>query len=255
MVATIGLPPGAVAGDAGDHEDWLRRARPQLGTLVDIGAWAPASANRERQPRATYAARPVAAAFERIAAIETSLSRFIATSAIARFNAAPAGARITVDADAACVMAEADRLRCASEGLFDISLGTGPAAWRLVGRTLCKLDAAVTLDLGGIGKGFAVDAAIEALQQHGAVGGWVNAGGDLRVFGPLSVPIDLRDEVEGGVRRFATLGDGAFATSRLAPGNGTAAGVNAVQALTIGGAPTGGWPTSARACSRTSFSV
>jgi thiamine biosynthesis lipoprotein len=82
---------------------------------------------------------------------------------------------------------------------------------------LHKLADGVTLDLGGIGKGFAVDAAIQALRAQGAESGWVNAGGDLRVFGPLSLPIDLRDEEQGGVRRFATLGDGAFATSRLAP--------------------------------------
>jgi thiamine biosynthesis lipoprotein len=34
------------------------------------------------------------------------------------------------------------------------------------------------------------------------------------------VPIDLRDEDGGGVRRFARLGDGAFATSRSAGADG-----------------------------------
>jgi len=40
------------------------------------------------------------------------------------------------------------------------------------------------LDVGGIGKGFAVDKAVEALQQVGAGSGLVRAGGDLRGFGP-----------------------------------------------------------------------
>jgi thiamine biosynthesis lipoprotein len=100
--------------------------------------------------------------------------------------------------------------------MFDISLGSGATGWRCTAGALHKLADGVTLDLGGIGKGYAVDAAIAVLRAQGAQSGWVNAGGDLRVFGPLSLPIDLRDEEQGGVHRFATLGNGAFATSRLA---------------------------------------
>jgi len=40
------------------------------------------------------------------------------------------------------------------------------------------------LDVGGIGKGFAVDKAVEALQRTGVQSGLVRAGGDLRGFGP-----------------------------------------------------------------------
>ncbi len=50
----------------------------------------------------------------------------------------------------------------------------------------------------------------------------MNAGGDLRAFGAAEVPIDLRDETGGGVRRFATLADGAFATSCIADARGNA---------------------------------
>jgi thiamine biosynthesis lipoprotein len=189
-----------------DAGGWSRRARPLLGTLVDVGA---CSAN---DASATDA---VDAAFDRIRGIEANLSRFLTQSMIGRFNAADAGACIAVDADAARVLGAAQWLRRASGGLFDISLGSGAAGWRCTAGTLHKLADGVTLDLGGIGKGYAVDAAIAALRAQGVQSGWVNAGGDLRVFGPLSLPIALRDEANGGVRRFATLGDGAFATSRL----------------------------------------
>ena len=40
------------------------------------------------------------------------------------------------------------------------------------------------VDLGGIAKGFAVDCAVEALKDNGVEAGIVNAGGDLRTFGP-----------------------------------------------------------------------
>jgi thiamine biosynthesis lipoprotein len=39
------------------------------------------------------------------------------------------------------------------------------------------------LDLGGIAKGYAIDNAIKAMQSHGAVGGMVDIGGDIRCFG------------------------------------------------------------------------
>ena len=39
------------------------------------------------------------------------------------------------------------------------------------------------LDLGGIAKGYAVDKAIEAMQNSGAIGGMVDLGGDIRCFG------------------------------------------------------------------------
>ena len=75
------------------------------------------------------------------------------------------------------------------------------------------------LDLGGIAKGHAVDEAVGTLLAQGCVAGWVNAGGDLRVFGAAELPIRLRDEADGGVRPFATLHDGAFATSHYGGGS------------------------------------
>jgi len=41
----------------------------------------------------------------------------------------------------------------------------------------------MSLDLGGIAKGYAVDKAIEVMQQHGALGAMVDIGGDVRCFG------------------------------------------------------------------------
>ena len=56
---------------------------------------------------------------------------------------------------------------------------------------------------------------MRALIEHGVESGWVNAGGDLRAFGGAELPVQLRDEASGGVRPFATLRDGAFATSHF----------------------------------------
>jgi thiamine biosynthesis lipoprotein len=72
----------------------------------------------------------------------------------------------------------------------------------------------VRIDLGGIAKGYAVDRAVEALQQHGITDGLVNAGGDLRAFGPRSHLIDIRDprQPERTLFRVA-LANGALASS------------------------------------------
>ena len=50
----------------------------------------------------------------------------------------------------------------------------------------------VRIDLGGIAKGFAVDRAIDVLQQHNQACGLVNAGGDLAVFGPVPETVLVR---------------------------------------------------------------
>ena len=46
------------------------------------------------------------------------------------------------------------------------------------------------LDLGGIAKGYAIDKAVEAMQNEGALGGMVDVGGDIRCFG--SPPADRK---------------------------------------------------------------
>src|SRR4029450_10266028 len=72
------------------------------------------------------------------------------------------------------------------------------------------------VDLGGIAKGFAVDRAVDALEDTGIECGIVNAGGDLRTFGPASQLIHLRHptdptRVAGAVR----LRERAIATSGI----------------------------------------
>jgi thiamine biosynthesis lipoprotein len=49
------------------------------------------------------------------------------------------------------------------------------------------------LDLSGIAKGFAVDCAVQVLENAGVPSGLVNAGGDLRAFGPDSFAVQIRD--------------------------------------------------------------
>jgi len=188
----------------------VRRARPLLGTLVEVGVCAPDDD--------TSLHIACDAAFAAVVDVQRQLSRFDAASDIARFNALPAGGWLDVRSDTALVLAAAQQLFDDSDGVFDVSLGSAPAAWQLHSRRLHKLSDAVQLDLGGIGKGHAVDRAVQALQLAGVADGWVNAGGDLRSFGSATVALRLRDEQRGGVIDFGRLHGGAFATSHFGAG-------------------------------------
>jgi len=62
------------------------------------------------------------------------------------------------------------------------------------------------LDLGGIAKGYAVDKAVETMQSHGAIGGMVDLGGDIRCFG---APLKGRDHWVIGLQNPNILKDSA----------------------------------------------
>ncbi len=175
-----------------------RRAQPMLGTLVDAGA--------DR-------ADALPAAFEAVAQVQRLMSRFDAASDIGRFNALACCGDIEVHPWTAEVLHAARCLAEASGGRFDVSLGSGPQGWACEGLHLVKLQPGTVLDLGGVAKGYALDRAVDAIVAAGASTGWVNAGGDVRVFGAIELPIALRDESAGGVRHFGQLSDGALATS------------------------------------------
>lgn len=75
-----------------------------------------------------------------------------------------------------------------------------------------KLNTPVLICLDGIAKGYAVDCAIKFLRRQGGRAGWVNAGGDIRVFGDIQLPICLRNEQHKDVN-IGTIQNCAIATS------------------------------------------
>lgn len=184
-----------------------RRAQPWLGTLVEIGV--PSDTLNE-----ALVNQAIQDAFAVVAQVHRSMSRFDPHSDVCRFHQASVGEAVRINGHTARVLALAEELHELTHGLFDVALGTG--RWRLDQSHWTKLDEGTRVDLGGIAKGYAVDAAITALQDRQIPVAWVNAGGDLRVIG-TSVPVDLRDEASGGVRRWAEIQDAAMATSYFGP--------------------------------------
>lgn len=185
---------------------WLRRARPLLGTLVEVGV-----------PEGRDDA--LATAFEVIEQVQRLMSVHDAKSDLSRLHAAPAGTWVDVHPWTGDVLQLAASLSMQTGGLFDVARGSG--TWSCQGKnghaSAVRHEPSCRLDLGGIAKGWAVDRAVDALVALGVDALWVNAGGDLRSVG-VALPIALRDEVNGGVRPWLQLSDGAMATSWFADG-------------------------------------
>lgn len=118
-----------------------------------------------------------------------------------RISAAAPGDVVRVDSWTFAVLEVAQQFHRESGGMFDpcrpIRSGRlGDLELLAPDGVVCR--APVALDLGGIAKGFAVDRAIDALKRHGCTRGVVNAGGDLRCFGPAPFRVLLRPPKSGG---------------------------------------------------------
>ena len=147
--------------------------------------------------------------FDLLDSLEARLSRFIEDSEISRINRMHAGETLYLsEATHQCLLLALDAyLR--TGGLFDITLGariehakSGGAtpAPDLRGRLIIHPDVpAVTceepgreLDLGGIGKGFALDQLHALLGEWGAQDALLSAGASsMLAFGPTAWPADL----------------------------------------------------------------
>lgn len=178
--------------------------------------------------------------------IEQRYSRYRDDSIIARINtAAGSGRSITVDEETAGLLAFGERLWRLSEGRFDITsgvlrrawqfqsgvlpeaaavegllplVGWEKVAWRPVSREISLPEPGMEIDFGGFGKEYAADRAASLLMQHGAVSGFVNLAGDVRVLGPQPDGSGWRIGIQHPRKSADTVGavvmaQGALATS------------------------------------------
>lgn len=208
----------------------VERARPLLGTLVEIACHGLSAA----------AAHPrIDAAFAVIGEIHGLMSFHEPGSDVTRLNQRAAAGPVEIDPRTRAVLVLALDLAEASGGVFDITIAERLVAWGRLPRPPAApaADAAATwrdielcddgrvrfhrplwIDLGGIAKGFAVDRAIECVALDPAVRWIVNAGGDLRVAGPGAESVLLqtdRPATEGAA--VVELEDASLASSHSGP--------------------------------------
>ncbi len=182
----------------------VRRTIPVMGTIAEVGVV-------DRDERRAEAA--IDAALAELRAVDRAMTRFSDHSEVGRANLEAQKRPVPVGAATATVVAAALEWASKTEGAFDPAIGRAVGLWdvkhrhappaegevRSVARAglfralelgrrggsdvLLYHDPAVSLDLGGIAKGYAVDRAVAALRDRGVENALVNAGGDLYAMG------------------------------------------------------------------------
>ncbi len=195
--------------------------RPQLGTDIQIILYA---------PNAVQANRAASAAFARIDTLEARLSDWRSDSELSQL---PTGSATRVSQELWDVLEAAQHIAEASNGAFDVTIGPLSRLWRWsmrrgffpdqeklistrskVGYRYLVLNPAhqtvrltkpgMSLDLGGIGKGYAADIALGLLETLGYPYALVDAGGDMAIGaappGTVGWGISVESVGPGGLR-------------------------------------------------------
>ena len=207
---------------------------PHMGTLFRITLYASDAESARAASRA---------AFDRVRALDDSLSDYKPASEIMRVCREAWREPVRVTPDLFRVLEAANALGLETGGAFDVTQGPVIQLWRRAraehrapspaeidearrssGHRKLVLDTAnqtvflksknMHIDLGGIGKGYAADQALRALREHGVTSALVAASGDLAI-GEAPPHRDgwvIRVE-PGGIPRILTLKNAGISTS------------------------------------------
>ncbi len=231
----VGTIPLAIRG----RTRLVRRTLPVMGTFGEV-----AVVHKDEK----YAQGAIDAAFQELQRVESTLTWFRSDSEIGRANLSAFSGPQNVSAETSGVLRSALRWAEVTDGAFDPCLGQAVALWdvgnrnqppgaqevrRFAQRGLFKAlelgksqgrdvvvfhEEDMGVDLGGIGKGYGVDRAVEALRSWGIQNALVNVGGDLYALGgsedgdPWTVGVRSPDDPDALVTTL-NMSDRAVATS------------------------------------------
>ena len=204
-----------------------KRCRPLLGTFVEISLWGDSEEGLAERGQI---------AFQTIETISRSMSFHDPESELSALNARPIGKWLNASELLLKVLNLALELQKKSGGCFNVATARPLVSWGMLPGQKRKYDwknmrvpgfevqgnrvrriLPVQIDLGGMAKGFAVDQAVDAILSRG-ISGYVNAGGDVRVFGSKAQPVWIRSETKkGSVLRQVEVKNRSLATSSVFP--------------------------------------
>ena len=219
------------------ENELLRRTQFIMGTLVEITV---------REPDQEKAQLAISLAFDEMRRLEKLMSTHLVDSEISRLNAIAGGkSSLPVSPEVLEVILRGIHWGNESGGALDISIGPASNLWRFddenpsipdsqrlaqavrlvnfreieINKSNVRLkQPGMSLQLGAIAKGYAVDKAMAVLQNNGIRHTLINAGGDLKVMGqrkdgqPWSIGLQHPRQPEKLIASFA-LADSAVATS------------------------------------------
>lgn len=204
FVSSAAISPAALSSSQAPASSALLRfefSEPHMGTLARVVTYAPDEAAARTASRA---------AFDRVAALDQALSDYRNDSELMRLSARSGSGPVPVSADLFTVLASAQHLADRTGGAFDVTCGALTRLWRgarrlselptperveearaaggyrfmrlnEAARTVELTRPAMRLDVGGIAKGYAVDAMLAALRTHGQTRALAALGGDIGV--------------------------------------------------------------------------
>jgi thiamine biosynthesis lipoprotein len=214
-----------------------KRAQMHMGTLVTVTAVAFDTQVGDRA---------VQAAFDEIKRLEQLLSTWRSDSELSQVNAEAGRRPVNVSRETIEVVRRSLDISRLTHGGFNIALGPAIEAWSVTERqqipddraleqlkllvdwTSIQLDQkaqtiylprkGMRLDVGGVGKGYAADRAVEVMKRAGAKGGVVALSGDIKAFGVLAertgFPVGIRHpRDEGALIGMIDLQDEAISTA------------------------------------------
>jgi thiamine biosynthesis lipoprotein len=188
----------------------------------------------------------VQAAFDEIKRLERLLSTWRSDSELSQVNAEAGRQPVQVSRETLQLVIRALDIAELTHGGFNIALGPAIEAWSVTERqhipkkeelgrlkplvdwtsiqvnreqrTIYLPHKGMRIDVGGIGKGYAADRAVEEMKQAGAIGGVVALSGDIKTFGILperrGFPVGIRHpRVEEGLIAMIDLKDEAISTA------------------------------------------
>ena len=185
-----------MASLAGEGPLFVHGQRYAMGTMFDIAVYHPARAQAEGA---------IEAALAEIVRLDRVLSHYSADSDVSRLVRSSRGRLVTVDPALYDVLSQSVEMSRLSGGSFDVTIGPLVRIWeaaqargsvpspeaianvrrcvgyeqvKLVGPGRVQLDSdCLSIDFGGIGKGYAVERAMRTLEGSGIAHAVINAGG------------------------------------------------------------------------------
>lgn len=170
----------------------IKRARPALGTIVEITI---TSTDKENSKKT------ISKCFEKISELEAIFSFHNSESEIRRLCETAHLKPQTVSFDLYRLLKMSRYFYIFSDGLFDVAFGGSTdnnifgisSDIVLLSNRTVFFKRPLQIDFGGIAKGYIVDKIVDLILLEGAHSGIVNAGGDIRTIGNTHHAIHLRD--------------------------------------------------------------
>lgn len=214
-----------------------KRTQMHMGTLVTITAVASDK---------NVGDHAMQAAFDEVKRLEQLLSTWRPDSELSHVNAEAGHQPVQVSRETFELVNRSLEMALLTQGGFNIALGPAIEAWGVTERqripddeelqrlkplvdwtsiqinkqtrTIYLPSEGMRIDVGGIGKGYAADRAVEEMKRAGAAGGSIALSGDIKTFGVFpdrdGFPVGIRHpREEGGLIAFIDLKDEAVSTA------------------------------------------